>query len=370
MSEQLEQGMTYAGTGINYKEMDPFKRKALGRALRTRRNLERLGFKVVEESYGESAIVIDVGPFYLVVVEEGLGTKNLVAEAMEEISGEACHGLVAQCNFAMASNDLSTVGATPFLAMLHLAVGNAKWLADKERTDALVDGYGDACDEAGCTWGGGETPTLRDIVNPSSAVFANCCIGAIMDKDNLLLGSRIEHGDAIILVESSGIHANGLTLARDIRAKLPEGYAAKLPSGRKYGEVLLDPTIIYAPLVDACAHLLHYAVNITGHGWRKLMRAKQNFTYVVEKLPEVPEIFRFMQEHGPVDDREAYGNLNMGAGFALYASPRHADEIVQIAQGLGLKALTAGYVFESERRQVVIGPLDNLTYDEEELKVR
>lgn len=368
--------MTYEGTGVNYSEMDPFKRLALEAALPTSANLAKHGFKEVTESRGESAYVIDVGPFMLAFVEEGLGTKNKVAEdmaylsrAMYGVAGRTYHENILRCNLAMAVNDLSTVGAAPFVSMMHLAAGSSKWFTDERRNEDVVSGYATACNIAGCAWGGGESPTLRDIIYPDTAVFAGSSVGVINPKRNLLLGSRIRVGDVIIFIASSGIHANGLTLCRDLEESLPHGYLTEMPSGVTYGEALLEPTIIYAPLVNACVSMLHYAVNITGHGWRKLMRAQQNFRYIVNVVPEPSEIFEFIQKYGNVSNREAYGNLNMGVGYAFFAPRKNAKKILKIAEKLGFDAFVAGNVEEGERKGVEIVPL-GLVYDADELKVR
>ncbi len=371
-----EQGMTYAGTGVNYDEMDPYKRTMLRAALPTAANLKRLGFSEITESRGESAYVVDVGPFLLAFVEEGLGTKNKVAEDMQYISralygltGKTYHDQIMHCNLAMQVNDLSTVGADPFVSMLHTAAGNSKWFTNEKRNEDIADGQAKACNLTGCAWGGGESPTLRDIIFPGTAVFAGSSAGVINPKENLLLGSRIKEGNAIVVFCSSGIHANGLTLARDIEEKLPSGYMTELPSGMTYGEALLKETIIYSPLVTACASLINYAVNITGHGWRKLMRAQQNFRYVVKSLPIPQEIFSFIQKHGNVSDREIYGNLNMGGGYAFFVPKENVEKVMQIAAALGFEAMEAGHVEASDGRSVFLEQL-NLNYDADELKVR
>jgi phosphoribosylformylglycinamidine cyclo-ligase len=368
------QGMTYEKTGVNYGYMDPFKLLCQLAAMKTANYLERFGFTEIAESRGESAYVLDVGEFLLAFVVEGLGTKNKVAEAMYETIGHAFgksyHDHVSQCNFAMNVNDLATVGADPFLVGMYLAAGDASWFKDERRNNDVVNGFKESCDIARCTWGGGETPTLRDIIYPDTVDLAGAALGVIRPKKNVLLGSKIRHGDAIILIASTGIHANGLTLARDIAAKLRNGYHAVLPSGRYYGEALLDRTKIYSPLVSACAGLLHYAVNITGHGLRKLMRAQQPFTYVVEKFHEPPEIFPFMLEHGPVAEREAFGNLNMGEGYALYAPQQNAATVCDIAKKLGYDAIIAGYIEKSEKRRVSLKVGEGIDFDENDLKVR
>jgi phosphoribosylformylglycinamidine cyclo-ligase len=198
-----------------------------------------------------------------------------------------------------------TLGNLPISLAMHLAVGDSNWFNNEQRTNDLIEGWGDACDQAGCIWSGGETPTLKGIIYPEASLLSGSALGInLSDFDP----KRIQDGDAIIILESSGIHANGLTLTREIATKLPKGYETLLSDGRMYGEALLDPTHIYCSFLETCIRRgadIHYAVNITGHGWRKFMRAQQSFSYVIEKLPTQLPIFDFIQEHGPVDDEEA-----------------------------------------------------------------
>jgi phosphoribosylformylglycinamidine cyclo-ligase len=187
----------------------------------------------------------------------------------------------------------------------------------------------------------------------------------------LILGDKLEAGDAIMLVESSGIHANGLTLARTIADKLPKGYATKLSDGKGFGESLLVPTHIYAKLVEAYFEAgldVHYMVNITGHGWRKLMRASQKFTYRLYKIPKPQPVFTFIQKHSGNDDKEMYGNFNMGAGFAIFLPKSDVAKAKQIAKKLKLHVDQYGVV-EKGAKQVIIEP-KNLVYAAEELAVR
>ena len=367
--------MTYAGTGVNYDAMDPFKRMAQQAARETDGNMNHIGngeYWTVKFSRGESAFLINVNGenHFLAHVEEGLGTKNLVADAVYDGHGKSYYDQIAQCTVAMIVNDLITLGALPLSVAMHLAVGNSDWFNDKKRTGDLINGWRNACNLARCTWGGGETPTLKGVVIPEAVVLSGSAIGIIKPKERLIAGP-IQHGDAIVIIESSGIHANGLTLARKIADKLPEGYHTKLSDGRTYGETLLDPTHIYVGLVEDCLDAgvnIHYAVNVTGHGWRKLMRATQPFTYVIDTLPTQLPIFDFLQQHGPVDDQEAYGNLNMGAGFVLYVDEAQANQVIDIAKKNGLRAFVAGHIEDGEKK-VVIKP-KNLVFGGETLAVR
>ena len=357
-----ERGMTYAGVGVRYDEMDPFKRMAQLAGRETAGNIARFGFSEVEWSRGESCYLVETPWACLGFVVEGLGTKNLVADAMyqlavemESLTGRTYYDHVAQCNAAMAFNDLITLGVLPVSYSQYLAVGESSWFNDEARCRELIEGTKKACMLARCTWGGGETPTLRGIVVPGTADLAGATFG-IAPKGRIIRPDRIRHGDAIVIIASSGIHANGLTLAREIAAKLPDGYMTQLSDGRAYGEALLDPTYIYVPVVEDCQKHgvdIHYIVNVTGHGWRKLMRATQPFTYVVDTLPKQLPIFDFIQKHGPVDDEEAYGNLNMGAGFVLYVPEADVNKVLEVEKD----AVVAGHIENSDAKKIVIKPV-------------
>ena len=368
-------GMTYAGTGVDYGAMDPFKRMAQLAARETAGNIARLNggeFKEFEASRGESAYLIEAAKSFFAHVEEGLGTKNLVADAMYALTGKSFYGQIAQDTVAMIVNDMATLGALPLSVAMHLAVGNSDWFNDEKRCQDLVNGWKKACDLSRCIWGCGETPTLKDIIIPGTVVLSGSAMGIVKPKERLIQGI-IRDGSAIVIIESSGIHANGLTLARKIAAKLPDGYLTKLSDGRTYGEALLDPTHIYVGLVEDCLNAgvkIDYAVNVTGHGWRKLMRATTPFTYIIEQIPKQQPIFDFILKHGPVDDQEAYGNLNMGAGFALYVhDARDSGKIRESAKLNGLSAYHAGFIVEDGQKRVVIKP-KGLEYAGETLAVR
>jgi phosphoribosylformylglycinamidine cyclo-ligase len=153
---------------------------------------------------------------------------------------------------------------------------------------------------------------------------------------------------------------------------LPDGYLTRLDDGRTYGETLLDPTLIYVSLIEDCLDRgvnIHYAVNITGHGWRKLMRPTQPFIYIIERLPKQLPIFNFLQKHGPIDDAEAYGNLNMGAGFALYLPETDVGAVLEIAASHKLGAFRAGHIEQGDEKRVIIGP-KRISYSGTTLDIR
>lgn len=363
---------TYASSGVNYELMDPVKRLAQEAARSTSGNLARLGINEIPQSRGESAHVIELPDFHLASVIEGLGTKALVADKVRELTGKTYHRELAQDTVAMILNDLITVGADPLVINAYFGAGAPDWFEDLERAGDLIDGWKDAANLSLSIYGGGETPTLKGVIYPEAVELVGSAYGIIKPKERLTLGDKLTEGDSIFLVESSGIHANGLTLARSIADKHPHGYGAILSDGKSYGESLLVPTHIYAGLVrdlfDAGVDI-HYMANITGHGWRKLMRATQEFTYVIDQVPTVHPVFDFIQEQSGNDDEEMYGNFNMGVGFAIFMPEEFVETAQRIAmESYGLKSGTAGYIEEGPKK-VIVNPND-LTFEGYSLAVR
>lgn len=366
-----KEGISYKSVGVDYNIMDPIKKLAQSAARSTSKNFLPLGMREKEESRGESAFVWEESNSYRAFVVEGLGTKNLVADEMEKITGRNYYHQIAQDTVAMIINDLIIVGAKPQVLNAYFAVGSSDWFSNKIRSEYLIKGWRDACNHAGVVWGGGETPTLKDIINPETIDLGGSAVGIIKPKTNLILGNELSDGDSILLIESSGIHANGLTIARSIASKLPLGYATKMDNGKMFGEELLRPTHIYAKLVDTLLKekiKIHYMANITGHGWRKIMRANKDFKYLIEEIPPVPEVFKFIQNFSKNSDEEMYGNFNMGAGFAIFL-PKKYDTVAQkIAKELSFKSWIVGTVKDGPK-EVFIKP-KNIRFSAETLEVR
>ncbi len=363
--------LSYQQSGVDYGKIDPLKILAQQAAATTAPHLARHGLTEVAASRGESAYVVDCGEFYLASITECLGTKALVADSMRAVTGRTYYDQLAQDTLAMAINDIITVGATPVSVHAYWATGGSDWFNDEARARDLVSGWKAACDRCGVAWGGGETPALAGVVAADRIDLAASCVGLVRPKSRLTLGQRLVAGDAIVLLASSGIHANGVSLARKLAERLPDGYGTRLADGTLYGEALLAPTVLYSPVTEALAAagiVPHYCANITGHGWRKLMRHPANFTYCIDTLPPVPPVLQFIEREAGIDKREAYGNLNMGAGFALYVEAAQAAHVVEIAAAAGVAAWRAGTV-QAGARRVRIKPLD-LAFDADDLHVR
>jgi phosphoribosylformylglycinamidine cyclo-ligase len=367
-------GSQYARAGVDYALVDPGKLLAQQAARRTAGALATRGMAEVDETRGESAYVIDMGTHLISTVTEALGTKNLVADAVREDGGRTFYDHIAQDTVATILNDLATVGGVPLCITAYWGSGSSHWLADETRTADLVKGWEKACALAGCSWGGGETQVLAGIIDDGAAVLGGSAVGLIQPRERLLVGSRIAAGDVMLAAPSAGIHANGLTLARSIAARLPSGYKTPVPGdakGRSFGEALLDPTPLYGPLVAALQGAgidLHYAVHVTGHGWRKLMRAEASFTYHVERLPPVPPVLEFLRGAANMSHADAYGTFNMGAGFVLFMAAANAGRAIDLAQESGFSLDRLGTV-EPGPKRVVIAPL-GVTFDEASLRIR
>jgi phosphoribosylformylglycinamidine cyclo-ligase len=367
--------LSYEQAGVNYDLIDPLKVTAQRAAASTAVHLAAHGFSEVKASRGESAYVVDVGPFYIASIVECLGSKALVADEMHTLTGKSYYDSIAQDTIAMAINDLITVGATPLVVQAYWAAGGSEWFSDAQRSDALVAGWKRACDVCSVAWGGGETPALAGIVADGRIDLAASCTGLINPKERLSVGDKLGVGDAIVLLASSGIHANGLSLARKLVERLPQGYLTPIgdpnDTALTYGDALLAPTVLYSPVTEALYRAgitPHYCANITGHGWRKLLRHPADHRYRIHTVPAVTPVLKFIQQHAKQDDREAYSTLNMGAGFAIFVKAEDAQRTVDVARTQGVDAIIAGQI-EVGPKELLIEPL-NIRFGNDDLQLR
>jgi phosphoribosylformylglycinamidine cyclo-ligase len=355
---------------VDYSQADPVKILAQKEGLATAGNMA-FGFKEVAGTRGESAYMFQMGDQWGAFVQEGLGTKSLIAQAVYAKTGESHFAAIAQDTVATVINDLVSVGATPVVLNAYWSSSSYKWLTDQKLAEDFIKGWRAACDESQVVWGGGETQSLPGVVAEGALELAGSGFGLIKEEEHLVRGQNLQAGDAIVLIESSGVHANGISLIREIAGNLAAGYDTKMADGTMFGEAALVPTHLYAKLVlglQAAGVDIHYLSNITGHGWRKLMRANQEFSYRLTQVPPVPEIFNFIAEQAGNDTPDMYGNYNMGAGYAVYVPTGQAAKVQEIAKQCGFKSWNAGTV-EPGPKQVVIEPLD-ITFAGETLEVR
>ncbi len=366
--------LSYESSGVNYDQLDAFKRACQRAAKSTAPLLAKHGYAEPASTRGESSYLMEAADHFLAHVEEGLGTKNLVADAVYAQTGKNFYREISIDTVATIVNDLITCGALPISVAMHAAVGESAWFTDAKRMEALVEGWAEGCRQAGAVWGGGETPTLRGIVHPEAIVLAGSAIGKVYPKSLRITGD-VREGDAIIFLASSGVQTNGLSLCRLIAEQLPMGYQTPIGHGdtRTFGEALLAPSVIYVDFVARCQQAgvkLNYVSHVTGHGWRKLMRLDEAFVYEITTPRGIPALFQFLMEAGPITLREAYATFNMGVGFAAYVSPDAVDATLAAAKAAGNDAWVAGVVKKDGARKAVTIPSLGLEYSGDTLQVR
>lgn len=309
---------------------------------------------------GYFANVIDLGQgIGLALSTDGVGTKILVAEMLGRYDtiGIDC--------VAMNVNDVICVGAEPVAMLDYIAIANAT----PGVLDAIGRGLYEGAKQAGISIVGGEiaqiAEMIRGVEGENGLDLVGMCVGIVpMDKVNV--GQSVAAGDIIIGLRSSGIHSNGLTLARHAlfaNGKLkPDTYVPELR--RTIGEELLVPTHIYVPEVLDLLRQdlpLKALVNITGDGFLNLTRIHACVGFDITNLPEPHPIFRLIQGLGDVDDAEMYRVYNMGIGFCIIApnDGTTPESIIATAHRYGVDAYRIGEVIEDSEREVSI-PQANL----------
>jgi phosphoribosylformylglycinamidine cyclo-ligase len=356
----------YACAGVSYELLDAAKKLAAAQALATSGLLQARGGSAVDASRGEPAFVFELGDRCLAFVLECLGTKSVIARQYLEAGGTDRFTDIGYDTVAAIVNDLCCVGALPLVVNAYFATGSSQWGG----YGSLVTGWRRACEQAGAVWGGGETPSLTGIIGPDEIDLAGAAVGEVPQGHRPILGQDLAPCDEIVLVASSGLHANGASLARAVAADLPDGYRTTLPSGREFGAALLDPSVIYVPLIEELLSRslpVTYLSHITGHGLRKVMRARREFTYRLHDLPPVPEVLEFLTRRAGLGQHEAWGVFNMGSGFAVFCGKGSGREVIEAAEAVDLTAVLAGSV-EAGARRLIIEPL-GVTYESDELQL-
>jgi len=268
----------------------------------------------------EYAGLVDMGDRYLALATDGVGTKLLVAEALGDYStvGIDC--------IAMNVNDLVAAGVEPAAFVDYLAVDEP----DERREAELGEGLAAGAEAAGVALIGGETAVMPEVVMDFD--LAGTVAGLATDDD--LLPGEAEAGDVLVGFRSSGIHSNGLTLARKA-ADRAGGFDEPFP-GDGYdtvGEALLESTRIYAYLLDALHEYdAHAAAHVTGGGWTNLERMGEFRYEVTDPLP-AHDVFAFVQDAGNVSDEEMHRTFNMGTGFVVALPEDAAEGLVDNSDG-------------------------------------
>ena len=332
----MPENWTYAKAGVNIdakssaieslvKELK-FKREGIGQMVRMK-NL--------------FASLIDFGDNYLTLATDGVGTKLLVAEELGiwDTVGIDC--------IAMNVNDTICVGAEPMSFVDYIAIDRP----DDAITEAIGRGLQEGAELSNMEIVGGEIAVLPEMVN--GVDLSGTCLGFV-PKDRIITGQACRKGDVIVSLRSSGIHSNGLTLARKVFENA--GYTMKdKVSGLKgtVGEELLIPTEIYVrQVLDITRkYEIHGFVDITGGGLRNILRMNQSCKYIIDDPIEPAPIFKKIQELGNITTEEIYQTLNMSMGFDIIAPADDAESIAKEysnASIVGRVEEGSGVLFEPE----------------------
>uniref|UniRef100_A0A7C3RCL9 Phosphoribosylformylglycinamidine cyclo-ligase n=1 Tax=Archaeoglobus fulgidus TaxID=2234 RepID=A0A7C3RCL9_ARCFL len=273
--------------------------------------------------------VIDCGDFGISITTDGVGSKILVAESIRKFDtiGIDC--------VAMNVNDLLAIGSEPLAMVDYIATEKPdEWIMAE-----IAKGLEEGCRIANITLLGGETATLPEIVRGFD--LAGTAIGWVR-KDRIITGEKIREGDVIFAIPSSGIHSNGLTLARKVLEAAGLSYHEKF-GDKTIGEELLTPTRIYMEILDVVRNCeVHGLAHITGGGMLKLKRLKK-MKYVIDNPLKPQEIFSFIQKLGEVEEAEMYRTFNMGMGFMIVLPESEVEKLKEICEGR-----VVGYVEDGE----------------------
>jgi phosphoribosylformylglycinamidine cyclo-ligase len=308
-----EERLTYAGAGVDVAASE-----AATAAL-----VSTLG-----GTEGDYAGLVETDDGYLGLTTDGVGTKLLVAEAVGDYStvGVDC--------VAMNVNDLVAAGVEPLAFVDYLAVDRP----DEATSEALGEGLRAGAERAGVSLVGGETAVMPEVVRGLD--LAGACVG-VAGPDDLVEGPPAP-GDRLVGVRSSGIHANGLTLAREAVRRAGD-YDDPFPPDpdRTVGEALLEPTRIYTDLLGPARAHATGAAHVTGGGWTNLERMGERRYEAPDPFDPQP-VFDHVQDRGGVSDAEMYRTFNMGTGFVLAAPPDEADALADAVDGRVVGRVTEG----------------------------
>ncbi len=286
---------------------------------------------------GHFSGLIDFGDQVLALTTDGVGTKMLVADHLHD-----WHTIGIDC-IAMNVNDLYVMNVEPIAFVDYIA-------ADRISTEVMEqigEGLNEGARQANINVVGGETATLKGLINGLD--LAGTCLG-IQRKEEVVTGEQIRPGDIVMGVPSSGIHSNGLTLARKI-IEDTGGYGKSLDGKVSLGNELLRPTRIYRESLAVCSACpVHGMAHITGGGLLNFLRLTSFGFEFNDPLP-VPPIFRYLQKEGNVPREEMYRTFNMGMGFAFIVpegSVRTVKELIPDARVVGNCVKTPGIWIEGE----------------------
>ena len=280
----------------------------------------------------------------LVSGTDGVGTKLKIAFLLGR------HDTVGQDCVAMCVNDILVQGAEPLFFLDYLAVGKL----NPKQVEEVVGGVARACKECNCALIGGETAEMSGFYPNGEYDLAGFAVG-IVDKSKLITSARVQEGDVLLGLPSSGLHSNGFSLVRKIifERRQMNGNEFIYDLNKRIGEELLTPTRLYVktclPLINK--YELHGMVHVTGGGfYDNIPRALPDDLSVEINADawQMPMIFKMLQRWGNVDWNEMFRTFNCGIGMILIVAPKDAARIVEDLNEIGEKVVNLGRVVRAQ----------------------
>ena len=323
---------TYTDAGVQIEKAESFVDRIKARA-------KRAGHDKMWKGAGGYAAIQEVSSdLGVAVTTDGVGTKLLVALELGK------HDTIGIDLVAMVANDLICVGATPTMFLDYYAVGHL----DDKVSDSIIAGIVEGCDQAGMILAGGETAEMPGVYEAGHYDLAGFAIGTVQ-KQRLITGEKIKPGQKLIGISSNGIHSNGLSLARKVVPK-------------SNWNLLLEPTALYVKAAVSAMDKYHRDIsgiaNITGGGWRNLLRLNENVGFKISDPLPVPKVFDLISES--VEVEEMYKTFNMGLGLAIITSAND-DAIVSEFASKGHYAHVIGTVTDKAGAVEIQGKKFTLT---------
>ncbi|MEE8557264.1 MAG: phosphoribosylformylglycinamidine cyclo-ligase [Myxococcota bacterium] len=335
----------YARSGVDTEEAD----RALSRLLLEISPTLAFGARS-ELGVGHFASVIRVGPLQIALTTDGVGTKLLVAQLVGK------YDTVGIDCVAMNVNDLLCVGATPLAMLDYLAIESA----DPDVFGEIGAGLAEGAKQAGVSIVGGEVAQVPDMLRGAGPGRGLDLVGmavGLVSEAGPIDGSAVEPGDVLLGIESTGIHSNGLSLAR--RVLLPrlelESYVEELET--TIGEELLRPTRIYVAQIEALSNAgirPRAIAHITGDGLLNLRRVEAPVGFEITNLPDPPPIFGLVERFGEIERAEMRTVFNMGIGLTVVVGEAEVDRALEAIAHTGVRAFCLGRAVSDPERRVWI----------------
>lgn len=318
---------------------------------RMKSHVERTARKGIMGTFGGFGGMFDLSELnlkepVLISGTDGVGTKLKLAFMVDK------HDTIGIDCVAMCVNDIVAQGAEPLYFLDYVAVGKAV----PEKIEQIVKGVADGCVQSRAALIGGETAEMPGLYEEDEYDLAGFAVGAA-EKANIVTGEKIQEGDVLVGIASSGVHSNGYSLVRKIMFAdagfTPDTVVAGYEQLGPIGEALLTPTKLYAkPVLDVLKEVdVHGMAHITGGGFYenlpRMMPAGLATEVDLGTWPVLP-IFDLLAEQGKLQQKDLYNVFNMGIGFVLAVPAAQAEKVIELVEKHDEKAYTIGRVVAGE----------------------